>query len=106
MSETSKLPQMDMSYFSGKGHTALSELMRAIMLRAIEDFHSHGSYREEAEKYFNGADDFSDDDDGNDDEEYIFSFIGICKHFELDPDKTREAIINTKTRISTRRRSV
>lgn len=107
MSNNSKLPQMDMSYFSGKGHTALSELMRAIILRAIEDFHSNGAFKEEALKYFYGINDSNDDEnDDNDNDEYIFSFEAICKHFELDPEKTRDAIINAEHRISTRRRSV
>lgn len=106
MSEASKLPQIDMSYFCSKGHTALSELMRAIMLRAIEDYHSHGSHREEAQKYFYAEDDFNEGDNDNEDDEYIFSFRSICKHFEIDPDKTREAIVNAQKKISTRRRSV
>lgn len=107
VSNTSKLPQIDMSYFSGKGHTALSELMRAIILRAIEDFHSNGAFKEEALKYFYGITDSNDDsEDSDDNEEYIFSFKAICDHFDLDPEKTRSAIINAEHRISTRRRSV
>ncbi|MGI6680804.1 MAG: hypothetical protein ACOX3T_04900 [Bdellovibrionota bacterium] len=29
-----------------------------------------------------------------DDDKYLFSFSAICKHLELDPAKTRDAIMN------------
>ena len=94
MSGNDKLPQMDMSYNSGKGYTPLSELMRAIILRAIEDFNSTGEHHDEAIEYL-----------CDEDEEYIFSFVSICRHFGLDPDKTRRAIMFAEHRISTRRRA-
>ena len=89
-----KLPQMDMSYNCGKGYNSLSELMRAIILRAIEDYNSSGELREEALKYL-----------WDEEEEYIFSFIAICRHLGLDPDKTRNGILYATRRISTRRRA-
>lgn len=90
-----KLPQMDMSYNGGKGWTALSELMRAIILRTIEDYNSSGELRQEAIAYM------CDEEE----EDYIFSFIAICRHFGLDPGKTRTAIMHATHRISTRRRA-
>ena len=92
---TDKLPIMDMSFLGGKGYTSLSELMRAIILRTIEDFNSaNEELKEEALEYMY-----------DDEEDYIFSFIHICKHMGLDPVKTREGIIHAKHKISTRRRA-
>ena len=94
MSSNDKLPQMDLSFNSGKGYNSLHELMRAIILRAIEDYNSKGELRDEAIAYMTDPE-----------EEYIFSFNAICKHLGMDPDKTRYAIFNAKHRISTRRRA-
>lgn len=88
------LPEMDLSYLGGNGYTAVSELMRAMILRTIEDLQSGSELREEAMEYL-----MSDDD------EYILSFISICRYFGFDPAKTRDAIINAKSRIRTRRRA-
>lgn len=89
---------VDMSFGSGKGYNPVSELMRAIILRAIEDLNCHGELRDDAMAFFNGDDDDQDD-------EYIFSFAAICKHFGFDPEKTRHSIIHADHRISTRRRA-
>lgn len=89
-----KLPEMDEAYLGGAGYTAVSELMRAMILRTIEDLQSGSELREEALEYLNSEDD-----------EYILSFISICRYFRFDPVKTRDAIINAKTRIRTRRRA-
>ncbi|MEY4700199.1 MAG: hypothetical protein RL326_386, partial [Pseudomonadota bacterium] len=35
-----RLPEMDLAYLGGKGYTAVSELMRAMILRTIEDLQS------------------------------------------------------------------
>ncbi len=90
-----KLPQMDLSINGGKGYNPLHELMRAIILRAVDDFHTKsGEVREEAIEYME-----------SEEEEYIFSFIAICKHLGFDPAKTKYAIMNAQHRISTRRRA-
>lgn len=88
------LPEMDMSINCGKGYDPVNELMRAIILRAIEDYNSSGELRQEAIAYLS-----------DDDEEYIFSFRAICRHLGLDPVKTRVAIMTATHRISTRRRA-
>lgn len=88
------LPQIDMAYDVGKGFDSLSELMRAMILRTIEDYQSGGELREEAIKYM-----LADDD------EYILSFRSICLQLELDPNKTSHQIMNAGRRISTRRRA-
>ena len=88
------LPQIDMAYDVGKGFDSVSELMRAMILRTIEDFQSGGELREEAIAYMSGTD-----------EEYIFSFASICLQLDLDPEKTRYRIMNAEKRISTRRRA-
>jgi hypothetical protein len=85
---------MDMSYSPGKGYDSINELMRAIILRTIEDFNSGGELRDEAIAYMT-----------DDEEEYIFSFKAICYHLGFDPDKTRYSIVNATRRISTRRRA-
>ena len=88
------LPQMDSAYLLGNGYTALSELMRAMILRTVDDYNSGGELCAEAIAYME-----------DEDEEYILSFRAICKHMGIDPDKTRYAIMNAKHRISTRRRA-
>jgi hypothetical protein len=93
-SNSDKLPQMDLAYVGNKGYDALSELMRAMILRTVEDYNSGGELQEEAIFYME-----------DDDEEYIFSFRSVCLHLNLDPDKTRFAIMNATHRISTRRRA-
>lgn len=94
VSSNDKLPTMDMSFMGGKGYDALSELMRAMILRAVEDYNSSSEFRQEAIEYME-----------DEEEEYVFSFRSICKHFDIDPAKTRFAIMNAKHRISTRRRA-
>jgi hypothetical protein len=85
---------MDLAYLGGKGYTAVSELMRAMILRTIEDLSSGPELRHEALEYLM-----------SDDEEYILSFVSICRYFGFDPVKTRYAIINAKAKIRTRRRA-
>jgi len=94
VSNSDRLPEMDLAHLGGKGYTALSELMRAMILRTIEDLNSGPELRQEALDYMM-----------DEDEEYILSFHSICRHFGFDPDKTRYAILNAKTRIRTRRRA-
>lgn len=89
-----KLPQIDMSYNGGKGYSPLSELMRALILRAVDDLATVGEYRDEALEWL-----YSEE------EEYIFSFKAVCAHMGLDPGKTRHMIINPTHKISTRRRA-
>ncbi|MEZ4754579.1 MAG: hypothetical protein R3A13_09790 [Bdellovibrionota bacterium] len=85
---------MDVAYLVGKGYDPINELMRAIILRTIEDFNLS----------LNSAMmiDYLNDED---EDEYIFSFKGICQYLGFDPGKTREAILNSKHKISTRRRA-
>lgn len=110
----SKLPQMDAAYDLGLGYNPISELMRAIILRTIEDLKAGGELRQEALQYiygqFESSDDNSDDDEETiSNEEYIFSFESICHTLGLNPEKAREFIIraavNGERRISTRRRA-
>jgi hypothetical protein len=89
-----KLPQMDMSFDGGRGYDPLNELMRAIILRVIDDYNTPGELREEAIAYLH-----------DEEEEYLFSFRAITRHLGMDPDKTREYILNPTHKISTRRRA-
>ena len=93
--DSSSLPQIDGAYDLGKGYDPVRELMRAIILRTVDDYNSVGEDHDEAVAYM------MDESD-----EYIFSFAGICKHMGLDPQKTRDCIMYTSRKISTRRRSV
>jgi len=94
VSNSDRLPEMDLAYLGGKGYTAVSELMRAMILRTIEDLSSGPELRQEALEYLM-----------SDDEEYILSFVSICRYFGFDPVKTRYAIIHAKAKIRTRRRA-
>lgn len=94
VSNSEKLPYMDANWVGNRGYDPINELMRAIILRTIEDFNSAGELRDEAVKYMH-----------DEDEEYVFSFRFICKHLGFDPEKTRERIMTTTERISTRRRA-
>jgi hypothetical protein len=94
VSSSDRLPEMDLAYLGGKGYTAVSELMRAMILRTIEDLNGGAELREEALTYLM-----------DEDEEYVLSFHSICRYFGFDPGKTRDAILNAKTRIRTRRRA-
>ncbi len=88
------LPQMDSAYLLGNGYSALNELMRAMILRTVDDYNSGGELGAEAIAYME-----------DEEEEYVLSFRSICKHMGIDPDKTRYAIMNATHRISTRRRA-
>ena len=77
------------------GCESVSELMRAMILRTIEDFNSCERLKVKAIEYM-----LREDDD------YVLSFQSICRHFDMDPVKTRRAIMNAKDRISTRRRTL
>ncbi len=101
----SKLSQQDPAYTTDKGYDPVCELMRAIILRTVDDYNAGGDYKKEAIDYMfdkTGDKIFYD----NEDDQYIFSFSAICKHLELDPAKTRFAIMNAEHKISTRRRTI
>ncbi len=88
----SKIPQMMAQ--NAKVPTAESELMRAIILRAIEDYNSTGELHDAAVEYLN-----------DEDEEYVFSFVSICRYLGFDPQRTRDGITKADRKISTRRRA-
>jgi hypothetical protein len=94
VSRSDSLPTMDMAFHGGNGYNPINELMRAIILRTVEDFHSGGEFLQEAIEYMH-----------DEEEEYVFSFRAICRHLGFDPEKTRYAIMNATHRISTRRRA-
>ncbi len=98
VSSSEKLPQIDNAFGAGKGYDPISELMRAMILRVIDDLRSGGEFREEAMAYIM-------DDSEETEDDYIFSFRAICKQLNMDPVKTRNMILNPIKRISTRRRA-
>ncbi len=97
-------PQIDLAMNSGGGYVPENELMRAIILRVIEDLKTPGENHDDAMLYM-----FEDeDDDGEDGNEYVFSFRGICRHLGFDHIAARESILQSIAdgrRISTRRRA-
>lgn len=99
-SSMNKIPHIDQMFDPGKGYNPVSELMRAMVLRVIEDIKSGGELRSDAMNYL-----FDDSDE----DEYILSFKGICNYMGFDPKKTREqivhALLHEGRRISTRRRA-
>jgi hypothetical protein len=94
---SSKTPifQVDAENATGSAGESVSELMRAMILRTIEDFKGGERLKVKALDYMSREDD-----------DYILSFQSICKHFGMDPVKTRRAIMNSGATISTRRRTV
>jgi hypothetical protein len=94
VSGSEKMPEMDLAFLGGGGYTAVSELMRAMILRTIEDLSAGAELRDEALAYLH-----------SNDEDYVLSFISICRYFGFDPEKTRYAILNAKSKIRTRRRA-
>ena len=66
VSSSERLPYMDIQSDSAPTYVAENELMRAIILRTVEDYNAGGELRTEAVAYM------SDEDD-----EYIFSFVFI-----------------------------
>lgn len=89
------MPAMDLSHLGGSGYNPLTELMRAIILRAIDDFRTkNGEVKDDAVSYFESEDD-----------EYIFSFLSICRYLGLHPYLVRQEIFQGQGRISTRRRA-
>lgn len=94
MSSKESLPQIDMAYDLGKGYNPVSELMRAMILRVIDDFNSGGELKDEALEYMM-----------DEEEDYILSFRAICKYMQFCPVKTRHKIMFATHRISTRRRA-
>jgi hypothetical protein len=87
--------QIDVELSANWEGESVSELMRAMILRTIEDFNGSERLKVKALDYM-----FNEDDD------YVLSFQSICKHFGMDPAKTRRAIMTAGDRISTRRRTV
>ena len=72
----------------------MADLMRSIILRAIDDIRNGGEVRAEALRYLSAEED-----------DYIFSFSSICEHFGIDTHLLRNAILSDAATISTRRRA-
>lgn len=79
---------------NSKSGEALSDLMRSMILRVIEDLRGGGFPKADAINYLK-----SEEDD------YIFSFRAICEHFGIDAKLLRDAILERSDLISTRRRA-
>lgn len=93
----------DPSISTEASYCPVRELMRAIVLRAIEDLKKGGEVGEDARAFFEGK--LGTKDENGD--EYLFSFRSICSHLGFNPDEAFECIqdaIRKNRKISTRRR--
>ena len=52
------------------------ELLRAVLINAIDDLHHGGLEGRRAAEFFLNLDESED---------YLFSFVSICRHLELNP---------------------
>jgi hypothetical protein len=89
-----RLPQIDNLQDANSAVNPLGELMRAMVLRVIDDVRSGGELKADAMEYME-----------SDDEEYIFGFRNVASYLGVDYRILREAIVNPTHRISTRRRA-
>jgi hypothetical protein len=87
--------EIDSESCTGSAGEAVSELMRAMILRTIEDLNGGERLKVKALDYML-----------REDEDYVLSFAAICKHFGMDPGKTRQVIMTAGDRIRTRRRTM
>ncbi len=94
-----------LSRFSPQGNTGengddpsnpLSTLMRAVLIKAIEDFQKGGQLRRDVLRYLH--ENHSEFDD------HVFSFNSICEALQLDPQSVRSSIFGLTKPVRFRRR--
>ncbi len=90
-----QLPQSEV-WLGGSSANPMAELMRAMVLRVVDDVRAGGELREDALLYM-------DSEEGDDD--YVLSFRNVASYLGVCPARLREAILDTNRAISTRRRA-
>ena len=78
---------------NGRSESPVGELMRAVMLTAINDLYGSSELRSAALEFFWSRE-----------EDHIFSFQFMCRFFGMEPIKSRRAILRSVKRIRTKRR--
>lgn len=89
-------PEIDMGDGISDQSNPLATLMRAILLKAIEDFQKGGHLRRDALRYLHEK--LSEHDD------HVFSFQSICESLQLDPHSVRTRITGLTKPVRFRRR--
>lgn len=94
-----KMPHVDLGHESSSVVNPLGELMRAMVLRVVDDVRAGGELRDDALAYMDEA---PDDESGDD---YVLSFRNVAAYLGVCPQRLRAAIIDPERSISTRRRA-
>lgn len=92
------IPHVDLGHEPNSTVNPLGELMRAMVLRVVDDVRAGGEFREDALAYMDEA----SDDEGDD---YVLSFRNVAAYLGVCPQRLRAAILDPNRSISTRRRA-
>jgi len=93
-----RFPHIDGSYQSSSAASPMGELMRAMVLRVVDDVRAGGELREDALAYMD-----STVEEGA--EDYVLSFRNVAAYLGICPNRLRSAIVDPMRSISTRRRA-
>ena len=72
-----------------KGLKGVKRLLKAVLLLTIIDFKGYDFDWHEDEKRYREAEEWLFD---NDNDTYLFSFISVCEHLDLNPNNVRNTI--------------
>lgn len=89
-------PEVDLGDGQTDTGNPLGTLMRAILIKAIEDFQKGGQLRRDAMRYM--FESLSEKED------HVFSFASICETLQLDPQSVRTRIVSLTKPVRFRRR--
>ena len=76
----------------------MGELMRAMVLRVVDDVRAGGELRDDALSYMDAT-----VEEGA--EDYVLSFVNVAAYLDICPERLRSAILDPMRSISTRRRA-
>lgn len=93
-----RVPLVDGSFSSNSAVSPMGELMRAMVLRVVDDVRAGGELREDALAYMDAT-----PEEGGDD--YVLSFKNVASYLGICPKRLRNAIVDPGRSISTRRRA-
>lgn len=92
----SGMPYVELGHEASSSVNPLGELMRAMVLRVVDDVRAGGEVREDALAYM---------DDASEDDDYVLSFRNVAAYLGVCPRRLRAAILDPDRSISTRRRA-
>ena len=87
---------VDTEELTGLEQEPLKTLMTAVLIRAIEDYHSGGQARREALRYLFHGEKTAED--------HLFSLVNICECLQLDLSNLRKNILSLEHKPNVRRR--